>query len=76
MTEWISLVNIPACQLMVGMGIPLYRISDIRRLFLRDPAGEDPIDFEDDPQMAPSGAILDCSRHCPVLTALLFTWGS
>ncbi len=54
-TEWISLVNIPSCQLMIGMGIPLFRISDIRRLFLRDPAGDDKIDFENDPQMTPSG---------------------
>ena len=59
MTEWISLVNIPSCQLMIGMGIPLNRISDIRRLFLRDPTGDDKIDFENDPQMTPSG--LSCS---------------
>lgn len=42
---------------MIGMGIPLHRIPDIRRLFLRDPAGDDKIDFENDPQMAPSGAL-------------------
>ena len=40
---------------MIGMGIPLNRISDIRRLFQRDPMGDDKIDFENDPQMTPSG---------------------
>lgn len=59
-TEWISLVNIPSCQLMIGMGIPLHRISDIRRLFLRDPLGDDKIDFENDPQMTPSGIAMLC----------------
>jgi len=56
-TEWISLVNIPSCQLMIGMGIPLHRISDIRRLFMRDPLGDDEIDFENDPQAPPSGLL-------------------
>lgn len=55
MTEWISGVNIPSCQLMIGMGVPLHRIPDIRRLFQRDPKGMDPIDYENDPQIAPSG---------------------
>ena len=56
MTEWISNVNIPSCQLMVGMGVPLYRIPDIRRLFGKDPKGVSPIDFENEPQVEPSGA--------------------
>ena len=33
MTEWISNVNIPAAQLMVGMGVPLHHIPDLRRLY-------------------------------------------
>ena len=39
MTEWISGVNIPSCQLMIGMGIRLERMADIRRLFGQDPEG-------------------------------------
>ena len=56
MTEWISGVNIPSCQLMIGMGVPLHRIPDIRRLFGKDPKGTGPIDFEADAQIPPSGA--------------------
>lgn len=33
MTEWISNVNIPAAQLMIGMGVPLHHIPDLRRLY-------------------------------------------
>ena len=55
MTEWISNVNIPSCQLLIGMGVPLYRIPDIRRLFNKDPSGASPIDFDREPQVAPSG---------------------
>lgn len=32
-TEWISNVNIPAAQLMIGMGVPLHQIPDLRRLY-------------------------------------------
>lgn len=42
-TEWISGVNIPSCQLMIGMGIRLSRMADIRRLFGKEPDGTDPI---------------------------------
>ena len=55
-TEWISGVNIPSCQLMIGMGVPLHRIPDIRRLFAKDPRGTSTIDFDNDPQIEPSGA--------------------
>lgn len=58
-TEWISGVNIPSCQLMIGMGVPLHRLPDIRRLYGKDPWGTTTIDFENDPQIAPSGA--ECS---------------
>lgn len=55
-TEWISNVNIPACQLLIGMGIPLSQIPDIRRLYGKDLADTtSPIDFELDRQIAPSG---------------------
>ena len=56
MTEWISGVNIPSCQLMIGMGVPLHRIPDIRRLFGKDARGTGTIDFDNDPQIEPSGA--------------------
>ena len=56
-TEWISGVNIPACQLMIGMGIPLSRIPDIRRLYGKEPQDTaSPINFENDRQGQPSGA--------------------
>ncbi len=54
-TEWISNVNIPACQLLIGMGVPLSRIPDIRRLYGQDPNGTSPINFENDPQVEPAG---------------------
>lgn len=55
-TEWISNVNIPACQLLIGMGVPLHRIPDLRRLYGQDPNGTSPINFDTDPQVEPSGA--------------------
>ena len=54
-TEWISGVNIPSCQLMIGMGVPLYRIPDIRRLYGKEPKGISPMDFEMEQQIPPSG---------------------
>jgi acetyl-CoA carboxylase/biotin carboxylase 1 len=45
-TEMVSGVNIPAAQLQVAMGIPLYRIRDIRTLYGMDPRGAESIDFE------------------------------
>ena len=56
-TEWISGVNVPSCQLMIGMGVPLYRIPDIRRLYGQDPKGTSQIEFDSDPQIPPSGAL-------------------
>ena len=57
-TEWISGVNIPAAQLMVASGIPLHRIPDIRRMYGLDPAGDSPINFEEDGRMSPSGHVV------------------
>lgn len=56
MSEWISGVNIPSCQVMIGMGIPLHRIPDVRRMFGLHPAGDSTIDFERDQQAPPLGA--------------------
>lgn len=56
-TEMISGVNLPAAQLMVGMGVPLYRIPDIRRLFGQDPSSAAAFDFETTPAVPPIGAV-------------------
>ncbi|EPQ31237.1 uncharacterized protein PFL1_01422 [Pseudozyma flocculosa PF-1] len=45
-TEMVSGVNIPAAQLQVAMGIPLYSIRDIRTLYGMDPRGNEVIDFD------------------------------
>lgn len=59
MTEWISNVNIPAAQLMIGMGAPLHAIPDLRRMHGRDVTGTDPIDFEaDEERVAPAGHVV------------------
>lgn len=43
---------------MIGMGIPLHRIPDIRALYQLDPLAASPIDFEKDFQMPPHGVRL------------------
>ncbi|XP_051514882.1 acetyl-CoA carboxylase 2-like isoform X2 [Myxocyprinus asiaticus] len=45
-TEMIADVNLPAAQLQIAMGIPLYRIKDIRVLYGEAPWGDTPINFE------------------------------
>uniref|UniRef100_A0A665X8A4 acetyl-CoA carboxylase n=1 Tax=Echeneis naucrates TaxID=173247 RepID=A0A665X8A4_ECHNA len=45
-TEMVADVNLPAAQLQIAMGIPLYRIKDIRMLYGLQPWGDSPIDFE------------------------------
>ncbi|KAJ8286073.1 hypothetical protein GJAV_G00034250 [Gymnothorax javanicus] len=52
-TEMIGDVNLPAAQLQIGMGIPLYRIKDIRVLYGESPWGDTQINFEA-PECAPS----------------------
>jgi acetyl-CoA carboxylase/biotin carboxylase 1 len=45
-TEGVTGVNLPACQLQVAMGIPLYNIPDIRKFYGKtDLYGTTPIDF-------------------------------
>lgn len=56
-TENILGLNLPSCQLQVAMGIPLHRISDIRKLYGRHPRGRDSIDFAYSERKAPP-------RHC------------
>lgn len=38
-TEWITEVNLPAAQVAVGMGIPLWQIPEIRRFYGMDHSG-------------------------------------
>lgn len=45
-TEMVAEVNLPACQLQIGMGIPLHRIKDIRLLYGEKPWDDYKIDFE------------------------------
>uniref|UniRef100_A0AAR2J106 acetyl-CoA carboxylase n=1 Tax=Pygocentrus nattereri TaxID=42514 RepID=A0AAR2J106_PYGNA len=51
-TEMIADVNLPAAQLQIAMGIPLYRIKEIRVLYGEAPWGDAPINFES-PECAP-----------------------
>lgn len=44
-TEMVSDVNLPAAQLQIAMGLPLYRIKDIRVLYGGNPWETTPIDF-------------------------------
>ncbi|KAM3938081.1 acetyl-CoA carboxylase 2 isoform 2-T2 [Leptodactylus fuscus] len=52
-TEMICDVNLPAAQLQISMGVPLYRIKDIRVLYGESPWGDFPICFEN-PTNAPN----------------------
>ncbi|XP_063000242.1 acetyl-CoA carboxylase 2 isoform X2 [Elgaria multicarinata webbii] len=45
-TEMIADVNLPAAQLQIAMGVPLYRVKDIRALYAESPWGDAPISFE------------------------------
>ncbi|KAH0513850.1 Acetyl-CoA carboxylase 1 [Microtus ochrogaster] len=45
-TEMVADVNLPAAQLQIAMGIPLFRIKDIRMMYGVSPWGDAPIDFE------------------------------
>ncbi|GBP96449.1 Acetyl-CoA carboxylase 1 [Eumeta japonica] len=52
-------VNLPACQLQIGMGVPLYRLKDIRLLWRESPWGTSIIDFENPPNKPrPSGHVI------------------
>lgn len=44
-TEMVADVNLPACQVQIAMGIPLYRIKDIRLLYGQSSYGDNQIDF-------------------------------
>ena len=60
MTEMITNVNLPAAQLQVAMGIPLYCIPDIRRLYGVNEDDVTPIDFDVEPPVQPRGHVIAC----------------
>eukprot|EP00892_Ulva_mutabilis_P004884 jgi/Ulvmu1/2768/UM014_0226.1 len=51
-TEWLSGVNIPACQVMIGMGIPLLAMPEIAALYPGGMTGESP------EQVPPTGHVV------------------
>jgi len=58
-TELITGVNLVAAQVNVAMGIPLYRVPDIRRFYLKpDIHGESVIDFDTAPRAPPKGHVI------------------
>jgi len=67
-TEMISGVNLPACQLNVAMGVPLWAIPDIRRLYCKLPfvdlragagaAAAARIDFDTAQRLPPRGHVI------------------
>ncbi|WFD07033.1 acetyl-coenzyme-A carboxylase [Malassezia vespertilionis] len=67
-TEMVTSVNIPATQLQIAMGIPLYRIAAIRELYGLPLTGTEKIDFGEQPtqrspmqiEPAPHGHVIAC----------------
>eukprot|EP01059_Diplonema_ambulator_P034906 TRINITY_DN8056_c3_g1_i2.p1 TRINITY_DN8056_c3_g1~~TRINITY_DN8056_c3_g1_i2.p1 ORF type:complete len:2237 (+),score=945.33 TRINITY_DN8056_c3_g1_i2:426-7136(+) len=59
-TELITGVNLPACMLCVGMGIPLSRIPDIRSYYNCDRFGSVPINFEKTAPLEPKVHTIAC----------------
>lgn len=57
-TEWITNINIPATQLQIAMGIPLYRIPDIRQFYNHEEFGTEKIDFTKAKQKDPNGHVI------------------
>lgn len=58
-TEWITGVNLPACQYLVACGVRLDQIPDIRRLYGEpDVYGRTAIDFSATRQLPPKGHVV------------------
>merc|ERR1719498_1374018 len=57
-TEGITGVNMPATQLMVGMGIALSRVPEIRRFYGKEVDGAEPIDFIEEEYIYPTSHVL------------------
>ena len=56
----ITNVNLPAAQLQIAMGIPLYCIPDIRRLYGVNEDETTPIQFDLEPPVEPRGHVIAC----------------
>ena len=70
-TEGITGVNLPSCQLLVGMGVPLWRIPSIRQLYGKDAHGTERFDLDATPQRPADGHVVAvritrcaCVRAC------------
>lgn len=59
-TEMLTGVNLPAAQLMVAMGLPLWAIPDVRKLYNLLPFPVSPIDFDKTEQLPPKGHVIAC----------------
>ncbi|EGD82369.1 acetyl-CoA carboxylase [Salpingoeca rosetta] len=60
-SEMICGVNLPACQLMVAMGVPLHRIPDIRSMYSHDKYGDGDIELDDlSSRPPPNGHVIAC----------------
>ncbi|ELR23464.1 acetylCoA carboxylase [Acanthamoeba castellanii str. Neff] len=59
-TEQITQVNLPACQLQVAMGVPLHRIAEIRRFYGQDPQGQTAIDLYNTAPRPAHGHVIAC----------------
>ena len=58
----------PATQLMVGMGIPLSRVPDVRRFYGKDPEGPETIDFIEEEYVYPTS-------HATFFLTFILTFG-
>lgn len=65
MTEGITNVNIPSVQLLIGMGVPLWRIPQIRATFVGVDARMDveQFDMEATPQRLPDAHVVAVSAR-------------
>lgn len=57
-TEGITDINLPSLQLQVAMGIPLYKVPEIRKFYGLDPLGSSPIDFFKDRYIYPAKHVI------------------
>eukprot|EP00746_Dinoflagellata_sp_MGD_P159399 gnl/MRDRNA2_/MRDRNA2_86689_c0_seq2.p1 gnl/MRDRNA2_/MRDRNA2_86689_c0~~gnl/MRDRNA2_/MRDRNA2_86689_c0_seq2.p1 ORF type:complete len:2174 (+),score=459.70 gnl/MRDRNA2_/MRDRNA2_86689_c0_seq2:114-6635(+) len=57
-TEGITGINMPCTQLQVAMGIPLYRIAQVRKFYGKDIEGTDSIDFLKEDYVYPTNHVI------------------
>lgn len=59
-TELITGVNLPAAQLQVAMGVPLFQIPQIRRFYGQNPSGSSTFEFDNDKSIRMAGHVIAC----------------